>query len=191
MSMTRQPFSRKLGALLLLCACACAWGCTNNKPIGYSDFDPETDFSSYQTFSWITKNPLVVTGANLGNPALQGILMDEVKTYLTKRGYRYVSRKADADFVIGFAVGRQDTLTSTVYTGTYRHDYIFGRIKGVAVRTQDSSEGGIVIDIFDESSAQKKWMGWALQELTMNDLIDLQSTVRGLVTIILEHYPPT
>ena len=56
--------------------------------------------------------------------------------------------------------------------------------------SQDSTEGGVVIDIFDQSSGHKKWMGWALKELTMNDRTDLRPAVRELVEIILEHYPP-
>ena len=61
----------------------------------------------------------------------------------------------------------------------------------IGVFNQDSTEGGIVIDIFDQAKAEKKWMGWAIQELSMNDRIYLQDTVHELVTIILDHFPPT
>lgn len=170
--------------------CALAVGCANKDPIGYSDFDPGTDFSAYQTFTFISKNPLVLTTVDLGNPALQGYLIEEVKAYLTGRGYRYVTRKADADMVIGFAAGSQDTLSAAVYTGTYDNHVYWGRIRGTQVVLQSGTEAGLAIDIFEEASAQKKWMGWATGEMTMDDEIELQATVRDIVAIILKSYPP-
>jgi len=186
--MSKEAFYLKLGTTLLLCSVV--WGCATSEPIGYSDFDPETDFSAYQTFTFISKNPLARTTVDLANPALEGYLIEEVKSYLTKRGYHYVSRKADADVVIGFAAGSRDTLSSFVYTGTYDHDILYGRIRGIEMHTHSGTEGSLVIDIFEESSASKKWMGWASMEMTMDDEIELQYTVRDLVRIILEHYPP-
>lgn len=188
MWISRETLWRKSSSILMLCALAA--GCANNEPIGYSDFDPKTDFSAYQTFTFISRNPLVLTTVDLGNPALQGYLIQEVRDYLTARGYQYVTRKAEADIVIGFAAGSQDTLSAAVYTGTYDHHIYWGRIRGTQVALQSGTEAVLVIDIFEESSASKKWMGWATMEMTMDDEIELQATVRDLVAIILKSYPP-
>lgn len=188
MWMSRKTILKKSGGILMVCALA--FGCAGNQPIGYSDFDPETDFSGYQKFAFISRNPLVTTTVDLGNPALEGYLIKEVKEYLVQRGFQYVPRKADADIVIGFAAGSQDTLSAAVYTGTYDHHIYYGRIRGTQVTIQSGTEASLVIDIFEESSARKRWMGWATMELTMDDEIELQATVRDLVGIILGSYPP-
>ncbi len=168
-------------------------GCVSKKPTGYSDFDKETDFSNYQSFAWISRNPLFVLSPDGVNPALEGILKDEVRSNLTRRGFRYVTKPEDADFVIGFTVGSQETMRTTVYSQRYKSAWIVGgaTYTQIGVHTQDSTKGGIVIDIFDQAKAEKKWMGWALQEITMNDRRFLQDTVRELVKIILANYPPT
>jgi len=167
-------------------------GCASKKPVGYSDFDPETDFSSYQSFAWISRKPLFVATADAANPALEGVLKEEVKANLTKRGFRYVTDPEQADFVIGFTVGGRDTMHSTVYSQSYKSSWRVGgwTYSQTAVFDQGGTQAGVVIDIFDQAKAEKKWMGWAIQELSINDRRYLQDTVHELVTIILGHFPP-
>ncbi len=132
----------------------------------------------------------MLTTIDLGNPVLEGFLIEEVKSYLIRQGYQYVDRKSDADIVIGFVAGSRDTLSAAVYTGTYDHHIYWGRIRGTQVSIQSGTEASLAIDIFDEASASKKWMGWASMEMTMDDEIELQETVRDLVAIILRAFPP-
>ena len=176
-----------LALLLVLGFAGCA-----AKPIGYSDFDKETDFSGYQTFSWISARPLVVATTDAANPALETFLKEEVQANLTRRGFRYVQKQEDADFVIGFTAGSRDTMHTTVYRQDYRTSWMVGgwTYSEVGAFSQDSTEGGIVIDIFDRAKAEKKWMGRTIKELSMNDRIELQETVREVVDIILEQFPP-
>jgi hypothetical protein len=168
-------------------------GCASRKPVGYSDFDRETDFSNYQSFAWISRKPLVISAAAGANPALEGVLKEEVRANLTRRGFRYVSDPEQADFVVGFTVGSHSTMRTTVYSQHYKSSWRVGGMSytQVGVFDQDSTEAGLVIDVFDQAKAEKKWMGWAIQELTMNDRRFLQETVHGLVQVILEHFPPT
>ena len=94
-------------------------------------------------------------------------------------------------FVVGFTVGGNDTTRTTVYTQRFRQVDIVGTAPDpVEVRSQDSTEGGLAIDIFDQAGARKQWMGWVSKEITMSERRDLQSTVRELVAIILDHFPP-
>ena len=188
MRLLKRLFYRNSGILVI--AAVLASGCAGKDPVGYADFDPEADFSAYRTFSFISRHPLVLTTIDLGNPALEGYLMEEAKRFLPKKGCRYVPSKADADFVIGFAAGSQETLTAAVYTGTYDHSIYWGRIRGTQVVLQSGTEAGLAIDIFNQASARKKWMGWAIGEMTMADEIELQETVRDLVAIILASFPP-
>ena len=176
---------------LVLCATILVAACASG-PQGYSDFDIQTDFSGYKSFSWLAKNPMFVASPDPVNPALEGILMNEVKSNLTRQGFVFVADPENADMVIGFTVGASDGLRSNIYPGRYRQ---FARVGAVddwrtTVDTRDVSDGGIVIDIFEQSSAEKKWMGWASTEITYSDSVDVQPVVRQLVTAILQHFPP-
>lgn len=63
-------------------------GCAS-RPVGHSDFDASTDFSGYRTFSWMSEHPLFVASPDPVNPALEGILMEEIQTYLTSQGFNF------------------------------------------------------------------------------------------------------
>ncbi|MEJ2087811.1 MAG: DUF4136 domain-containing protein [Gammaproteobacteria bacterium] len=164
-------------------------GCTS-APVGYSDFDQETDFTGFRSFAWVPTRTLVSAAPNPVNPALEPALKEETRAYLTSRGFTYVSAPEQADFVIGFAVGGTPTVRSTSFTDNYRQVQIVGASRNAEVVTQESTEGGLVIDFYDAQSGQKKWMGWSLMEITMSDRVNLQPTVRQLVAIILQHFPP-
>jgi hypothetical protein len=170
-------------APLLLSACASA-------PVGYSDFDIETDFSGYRSFAWVPSNTLVAATPDPLNPALEPTLKTEVRAYLTGRGFRYVENPADADFVIGFQVGSTPTVRTTAFTDNYRQVRIIGTSRTAEVVSQTGEEGGLIIDIFDADSGQKKWMGWSLTEITMADRMNLTPLARQLADVILQHFPP-
>ena len=164
-------------------------GCTS-APVGFSDFDVETDFSGFRSFAWVPDRALVSASPNPVNPALEPTLKQEVRSYLTGRGFRYVSNPDDADFVIGFAVGGTPTVRTTAFTDNYRQVRIFGPSRSAEVVNQESTEGGLVIDLFESESGQKKWMGWSQTEVTMGDQVNLTPLIRQLVGIILGHFPP-
>ena len=176
-----------LSGLLFLVLGGCA-----TRPVGYSDFDADTDFSRYRSFSWISEHPLFVASPDPVNPALEGVLMDEIRTYLTAQGYNFTPRAEDADFVIALVAGGRSGVQTSVYPGRYQQaEQIAGRNWGGQVGTQDYNTGGIVIDIFDRPSAQKKWMGWTQTEITQSDRMNLRPVVRELVRTILAHFPPS
>ncbi|MEM8767185.1 MAG: DUF4136 domain-containing protein [Pseudomonadota bacterium] len=181
--------ARWAAALFALLLTGLLGACTA-KPTGYSDFDIDTDFSGFKTFSFVPGNTLVVASPNPPNPALEPTLKEEVRKYLTNRGFRYTANEADADFVIGFAVGGTPTTRTTAFTNNYRQVRIAGQGLSNQVVNQESSEGGLVIDMFDQGSGDKKWMGWAIQEITMGDMVQLERTVRETVGVILQHFPP-
>jgi hypothetical protein len=186
----RQRFTLSAVAQLLVLL-ASLTGCTS-LPVGYSDFDNETDFSGYKTFAWISKNPLHVGSLEYVPPDFERMMMDEIRTNLTRRGFKYVAKPKDADFVVGFTAGSQATMRNTSYRQDYQSSWLVGgyTYSQFGRYSQDSKEGGIVIDIFDRVKAEKKWMGWSITELTMNDQMDLRDVVRELVTVILARFPP-
>ncbi len=161
------------------------------KPTGYSDFDVNTDFSDFKSFAFPPNKALVLTSPNPANPALEPALKEEVRKYLTRKGFTYSENVDTADFVVGFTVGGTPTARTTAFTSSYRQIYIVGETQTAQVVTQESTKAGLVIDIYERTSEQKKWMGWAIEEITYSDQVRLQVTVRELVEIILQHFPPS
>ena len=85
--------------LTLLGACASTFEATY-------DYDRKHNFSNYQTFAWISKNPMIVAETNrVVNPLLEGHIMSALKDGLTAKGFRHVMMPENADFVVSFTVG--------------------------------------------------------------------------------------
>ena len=174
--------------MLLALAGTVLLGCTS-APVARSTFVQGTDFSTFKTFSFLETDVLVVSSPSPVNPALQPILMEETQAYLTKKGYRYAPTVADADFTIGFSVGGNPSMRTTVFGDNYNQVWIIGEGVQDMVVTQESTQAGLMIDFYD-SAGNKKWMGWALDEVTYSDQVRLRSTVKDIVAIILKHFPP-
>ncbi|MGD8416182.1 MAG: DUF4136 domain-containing protein [Pseudomonadales bacterium] len=187
--MTRRPTCGPLGLLLLACAAIALVGCTS-KPTGYSDFDAGTDFSGFRTFAFMPKNTLVVSAPAPVNPALESILREEVRAYLTRRGYGYSADADEADFLVGFAVGATPTSRTTSFGDNSNQVRIVGQAVEAETVTQDATTAGLVIDFYDRPSGRKQWMGWTVQEMSMGDRMELRQTVHDAVTIILANFPP-
>lgn len=170
---------------------AVAWAlfACSAKPVGYSDFDPGTDFTGLRTFTW-ADNTLLVSSPDPVNPALEPTLKEEVRRYLDRRGYRYTANVAEADFVIGFAVGGTPSLRTTTFEDNARQVYVVGEGLAAETVTQQSTQGGLVIDVWDRASGEKKWMGWTVTEVTGGDQANLRPLVRDLTEVILQHFPP-
>ena len=186
---TRKPLPLIRSFLALMMALTGLTACTA-LPTGYSDFDPQTDFSSFQTFAFLPEDTLFVASPNPVNPQLEPTLIDEARKALTRKGYTYTNDPEQADFLVGFSVGGTPTARTSVFTSNQRQVYVVGQTQRTEVVTQESTEGGLVIDFYDQETGQKKWMGWAIQEITMGDLQRLRVTVNELVGVILDHFPP-
>jgi len=188
---TPRALTRSFLALVLTSALGLVGlsACTS-LPTGYSDFDPETDFSTFQTFAFLPEDTLFVASPNPVNPQLEPTMKEEVRRALTRKGYTYTSNHEQADFLVGFSVGGTPTARTTVFTGNQRQGYVVGQTRRAQVVTQESTEGGIVIDLYDQETGDKKWMGWVISEITMGDMKRLQVTVNELVGVILGHFPP-
>lgn len=159
-------------------------------PTGYSDFDAETDFDGFKTFAFEPENTLVVASPNPVNPEIEPTLKDETRKALTSKGYQFTTDPEQADFLVGFTLGGTPTANTTVFTGNQRQVYVVGQSQRAQVVTQEGTQAGIVIDLYERETGQKKWMGWTVDEVTMGDIKRLKVTISELVGVILEHFPP-
>ena len=179
----------RLAFFLALVSTALLAGCTA-KPTGYSDFDAATDFTGFRTFAFVPDRTLLVASPDPVNPELEPILIDETRKYLVRHGYRYSENPAEADFLVGFSLGQTPTARTTAFTSNQRQVYVVGETLDDQTVTQQGTEAGLVIDVIDRASGSKKWMGWAVEEITMGDRKRLRLTVSEVVGVILQHFPP-
>ena len=182
--------SAVIAVAMIVGACASTFKATH-------DHDPANDFSNYQTFAWISENPMQVGATQrMPNPLLQPRIMSAVEATLIAKGYRKVSRAESPDFVLAFTVGsreeiRVDSYPSTYYGhgGPYRWGGgYYGH--GTETRVRQYTKGMLAMDIFDVAKRQPVWHGVAEKNISESDREDQEGTIKAAVDAILAGFPP-
>ena len=182
--------------LALLGACASTFKATH-------DHDSGHDFSNYQTFAWISKNPMKVgQTAIVPNPLLEPRIMSALEKALVAKGYKWVGDAASADFVISFTVGSREEIKVDSYpsmSAGYGRAYPRGWGWGGAyygVSTTDTSvrqytKGMLAVDIFDVKERRPVWHGVATKTINESDRENLDETIKAAVDAIVVGFPPS
>ena len=190
---TRTKVLFATSALALLGACASTFEATH-------DHDPGTDFSKYQTFAWISKNPMKV-GQSVGavNPLLEPRIMSALETALVAKSYRFVTDAASADFVVSFTVGSREEIKVDSYptmSMSYGAGYP-GRWGGAyyGYNTMDTTvrqytKGMLAVDVFDVTDRSPVWHGVATKTINESDRENADETIKAAVDAILVGFPP-
>ena len=165
------------------------------------DHDPANDFSKYQSFAWISKNPMKV-GKSVGvpNPLLEPRIMSALERALVAKGYGFAKAPKDADFVVSFTVGSRDEIRvdsypsmSAGYGAAYpRHWGWGGMYYGVSTETRGRqyTEGMLAVDMFDVKERRPVWHGVATKRINESDRENIEATVKAAVDAILAGFPP-
>lgn len=175
-------------------------GCASTFEASY-DHDPAINFSSYQTFAWISKNPMKV-GQSVGavNPLLEPRISSALEKALVAKGYKYVIEPKNADFVVSFTVGSREEIRvdsypsmSAGYGTAYPGHWGWGsRYYGGGMETQvrQYTEGMLAVDIFDVKDRRPVWHGVATKRISEADRDDAAATIQAAVDAILAGFPP-
>ena len=181
-------------AFLSLTACATGFKATY-------DSDPAHDFSGYQTFAWISPNPMIVGPTNrVPNPLLEPKIMAAVEGVLTTRGYRKVEDPETADFALSFTVGSREEIKVNSYPATYA-GYGYGGGwgwggpyygMGMATETQvrQYQKGMLALDVFDVKERRPVYHSVAEKSITDSDRKKIDETIQAAVNAVLEAFPP-
>lgn len=175
-------------AAVLLPACASA-------PAGKSDFDASHDFSKYQTFAWLSENPMKV-GKSTVQPreSLEPSVMAAIRSTLESKGYRYSDALGSADFLLSFTVGSREKIGPDAYPsmsadqvgrGGWGTAY-YGGATGAAYL-----QGVLAIDVFDAAEKRPVWHGVAGRAISEEDRADMRPVIDEVVSSILTDFPPT
>ncbi len=156
-------------ALLLVPGCAIQ---------SHTDFDPQTDFSKYRTFS-LAPAPEKKPKGLVGYSAITARRIQEnIGTALESKGYRQVSA-SKADMMVAFTVSGEPRVDIVGYgPGWYGDTY-----------TQHYVQGSLVINIYDTRSKQLIWHGWATAEIF--DSNAARKAEPEAVQAILKKFPPS
>ena len=154
--------------LLLLVVLIVASGITAcaTTPSVFTDYDSTQSFNDYQTFAWISDEPMIVSGDRGPSPLVAERLRSAIVSTLQGKGYRFVDEPGSADFVVSFTVGARDRIEIRErdvidYYGTHwrwGYDY-FGVVypRGfprTEVTSRQYAEGSLAIDIFDAGAQE-------------------------------------
>ncbi|MGI9285040.1 MAG: DUF4136 domain-containing protein [Pseudomonadales bacterium] len=175
------------GLCAVLVACATGFKATY-------DSDPGHNFSTYKTFTWVSKRPMIrASGPASANPLVEPRAMTALKDQLTAKGYRFVEINEPADFAIAFTVGARDKIRVTSYPSTYagrRGAWGWGGgYYGREVDARQYTEGVLAVDVFDVKKRAPVWHGVASKSITKSDRANATETIGAAVAAILEGFP--
>lgn len=165
------------------------------------DHDPANDFSNYQSFAWISKNPMKV-GQSVGapNPLLEPRITSALEKALVAKGYKYVIEPKNADFVVSFTVGSREEIKvdsypsmSAGYGRAYPRHWGWGSTYyGYDTETQvrQYTEGMLAVDIFDVKERRPVWHGVATKRINASDRDNMDATIKAAVDAMMAGFPP-
>ena len=179
---------------VVLMACATGFNATY-------DSDPSHDFSSYQTYAWISENPMIVGPTDrVPNPLLEPRIMATVERGLATKGYNKVDDPEKADFVLSFTVGSREEIQVNSYPASYagygyRGGWGWGGAyygMGMATETQvrQLQKGMLALDIFDVKEHRPVYHAVATKSITESDRKKMDETVQAAVDAVLQGFPP-
>ncbi len=167
-------------------------GCAAN-PAARIDYDSTHDFSNYQSFTWVSENPMKV-GETAGPPSatLQHDIMVAIQSTLEANSFHLADPPELADFLVSFSIGSRETVKPD--SDTERLPEAGGRGGwGTAVYGGDSDsymQGILVIDIIDAAEEQPVWRGASAKKITDDDRENMTEVINAVVVTILSEFPP-
>ena len=163
------------------------------------DSDPSHDFSGYQTFAWMSANPMIVGPTNrMPNPLLEPKIMAAVENGLMAKGYNKVDDPEAADFVLSFTVGSREEIQVNSYPATYA-GYGYrgawgwgGPYYGMPTETQvrQYQKGMLALDVFDVKEHRPVFHAVAEKSITESDRKKADETIQAAVDAVLQAFPP-
>jgi hypothetical protein len=182
-----------LSAAILLGACAAPGFKATH------DYDGSIDFAKYQSFAWITKNPMKLGATSVPPSAmLEPRIMSSLEKALNAKGYRYAKQPNSADFVVSFTVGSREEIRVDSYPSMGGPSYANrwggwgGAYYGYGTETtvRQYTKGMLAVDIFSVEQRRPVWHGYATKKITEDDRDNSTVTIDAAVAAIIAGFPP-
>jgi Domain of unknown function (DUF4136) len=138
------------------------------------DFDPEADFTAYQSFAWRDDVP------GLPNPFADKRIRAAVAEELTAKGLTGTDREnADLILIYRAAARRELRADSTWY----------GPRWGRGVRVTSYPVGTLMLDLIDRQRGELVWRG-TVSGVVTGDPEKNEKRIRSAIAKLLKKYPP-
>ena len=135
------------------------WGCSSLSTT--SDFDPNTDFSKYKTYSWYDGEVLADDALHT-NPLEKKRVIHSIDSYLASNGYKLVTSGADFTVIVHAGTKEKMQINNYGYGGYGYGMYGRGWGPGFGMTQTDVTyydETTLVIDIADAGKKELVWRG--------------------------------
>lgn len=161
-----------LAVAVMLSACTTA-------PKVTTDRNPSAPFSSYRTYSWLSKPENIA-------PLMQQRMVEGVDQQLRRLGW---TESANADVVIAaHAVLSQKQTLDTMYSGSAYRGWGWAGMGSSTTTVRTYDIGTLIIDMFDTKTRQGVWRGTASG--TLSDLPETRGAkVQAGVEKMFENFP--
>jgi hypothetical protein len=145
-----------------------------------TDYDHNTDFSQYKTYSWEkvqTQDPLWVDR-----------IKSAVNSALTAKGWTQVESGGNVSMVA--LEMTQDHQTLNTYYDGFGGGWRWGGGFGNATTTEDTYKvGTLVVDLFDSNTKKLIWRGSSSETLSDKSDKNIKNLDKG-VQKMFDHFPP-
>jgi len=161
------------------------------------DYDDTINFSTYQTFAWISRNPMKLGTTTIPPSAmLEPRIMSSLERALVAKGYRYTKQPNSADFVVSFTVGSREEIRVDSYPsmgGAYGGRWGWGGAyygHGTETTVRQYTKGVLAVDIFSVRQHRPVWHGVATKKINEDDRDNQSATIDAAVAAIMAGFPP-
>lgn len=185
--------------ILMIALLTLQTACTTGRAIqSYDDYNPNFDFTRFQTYSFVSANPMIVAStARPVSPLLETQFMNAIRRDLDGKGFRYVPDPEGADLAISFTIGSREQIRVDQYPVSYRagysryHPYYGYRANyGTQTRVRQYTQGQLAIDIFDVRTKTPAFHGSSSLRITDRDRANPNELLNQVVVETLDGFPP-
>lgn len=180
--------TQSLRHVTLLAVLLIAAACTSLKT-GSECYIDEKTLTGYQTFSWISADALTVFDeTQYISPLMVEQIMNGIQTGFEEAGYTMIESEDAADFLVSAVITTRQSREGTIYFPARSPDVLHSIERG-NVRLEVKTSGFLAVDVYDGTSGQPLWRGWAQRPLDISDHKNAKTVIRQAVTTIIAQFP--
>jgi hypothetical protein len=173
----------------VLCLAVMSIGCGSSVQINH-DFDPDADFTRYQTYAWAPQSANVL--GNTQDPRERNTLLDKrikdaVNAQLGREGLRL--REDNPDLYVAYHTGVENKLDVTDWGYSYGSYYYGYPRRDITVYQYQT--GTLIVDLIDVAAEELVWRGSAEATLKEDPSPEyMQKRIEQAVGMMFQKYPP-
>ncbi|MGB1262193.1 MAG: DUF4136 domain-containing protein [Cognaticolwellia sp.] len=180
--------------IIILALVSAITGCVSTQQAKVN-FDRNNEISTghYKTFAWLNEGKILAEPVDV-NPVMKVRIDNAIEQAFIAKGYQLVSNSEQADFTIAYTMGSREKIKVDSMPTTYRTGFLWGRgfYGGIGIgnetRVKNYTEGKLAIDVFDVSSHQPVWHGWAVKRITSSDQDNPSKIIKQVVEQVVAQF---